>query len=158
MKINRRRFVIYSLGVVAMATALFWFSSERDAVAGPVFTGATPGVAINGYDTVAYFTQGKPVEGSVDHVENWSGVTWRFASEENRALFAANPQKYAPQYGGFCAYAVAQGSKAKTEPDAFTVFDNKLYLNFDQSIKTRWDGDRESFISKANGYWPQLSK
>jgi YHS domain-containing protein len=158
MKINRRKFFACSAGTLAGALGLYLFAFDNEAIAGPVFTGTHAGVAINGYDTVAYFTQGKPVEGSIDHTEVWRGVTWRFASEENRALFAADPEKYAPQYGGFCAYAVAQGSKAKTEPDAFTVFEGKLYLNFDQSIKRRWDDDKAGYISKAAGYWPQLAK
>lgn len=158
MKINRRQFFVYALIAFVGGGGLFWFSFEHEAMAGQIFTGTVPGVAINGYDTVAYFTVGKAVIGSQDHVETWRGVKWRFASEENRALFAADPEKYAPQFGGYCAYAVSQGSKAKTEPDAFTVFQDKLYLNFDQTIKHRWDKDKTGYIAKALRYWPQISK
>ncbi|MEM6355700.1 MAG: YHS domain-containing (seleno)protein, partial [Pseudomonadota bacterium] len=77
------------------------------------------GTAIDGTDPVAYFTEGKPVEGSSDFTHEWNGATWRFSSAENRDLFAGDPEKYAPQYGGYCAWAVAQGYTASTDPEAW---------------------------------------
>ena len=158
MDLGRRKFVGFASAALVGAVGLFWFSFDREALAGRVFTGATPGIAINGYDTVAYLTVGKPVRGSIDHVEHWKGIAWRFASEENRGLFAAAPEKYAPQYGGFCAYAVAHGSKTSTEPDAFSVIDNKLYLNFDQAIKSRWHRNRSVYIKDGDSNWRHLQQ
>lgn len=154
---NRRLFLggAGTLLVAGTAAYVLW-PMQQSAAGGVVFTGGTEGVAINGYDPVAYFTENRPVEGSAAHTERWNGVIWRFASAENRDLFAADPEKYAPQYGGYCAFAAAKNQFAKTEPDAFTVHEGKLYLNYDQGIKRRWDGDKEAFIEAANGYWPGL--
>ncbi len=116
------------------------------------------GVAIHGYDPVAYFTDGKPVEGSSDIAFEWQGATWRFASAEHRKAFAADPARYAPQYGGYCAYAVAKNSTADIEPEAFTVVDGRLYLNYDQDIQATWRKDPKGYIQKADGFWPQMIK
>jgi len=112
------------------------------------------GHAIKGYDPVAYFTEGKPVEGKSEFETEWKGATWRFASASNRDLFVSAPDKYAPQYGGYCAYAVAQGTTAKIEPDAWKIVDGKLYLNFDQRIKERWEANQADFIVAADQNWP----
>ncbi len=120
----------------------------------PVFTGLVEGVAVGGYDPVAYFTEGKPVKGSEEFTLKHDGATWRFASGENRDAFAADPAKYAPQYGGYCAYAVAKGSTAKAEPDAWTIHDGKLYLNFDKSVRAIWSKDIPGYIKKADANWP----
>ncbi len=120
----------------------------------PVFTGLVQGVAVSGYDPVAYFTEGKPVKGSEDFTLQHDGATWRFASAENRDAFAADPAKYAPQYGGYCAYAVAKGSTAKAEPDAWTIHDGKLYLNFDKSVQAIWEKDIPGYVKKADANWP----
>lgn len=114
------------------------------------------GTAINGYDTVAYFTEGKPVEGSSDHEFEWNGAKWHFASAENLEKFKADPEKYAPQYGGYCAYAVSYGKTAKTEPDAWKIVDGKLYLNYDKSIQSRWEQDIPGYIAKADDNWPKV--
>jgi YHS domain-containing protein len=156
---NRRIFLLGAAAVVAVGgTGAYFWQTREVLAAGPVFAGKTPGIAINGYDTVAYITEGKPVEGSDAYTHSWKGVTWRFASAENKALFEANPEKYAPQYGGFCAYAVAKGSTAKTEPDAFTVVDNKLYLNYDKNVQSLWEGDIPKFIEDGDKNWVELSK
>ena len=126
--------------------------------AGPpeIYTGAYEGVAINGYDPVAYFTENRPVEGSPDIVHEWKGVKWRFSSAENRDMFAADPEKFAPQYGGYCAYAVSYGSTATTDPSAFSIVDNKLYLNYSSGVKARWSKDIPGYISKADANWPRI--
>lgn len=116
------------------------------------------GVAIDGTDPVAYFTEGRPVEGSSDYEVEWHGATWRFASPENKAAFEAAPEKYAPQYGGYCAWAVAQGYTASTDPDAWKIVDGKLYLNYSANIQKRWEGDIPGFITSADGYWPKLEQ
>ena len=115
------------------------------------------GVAIDGYDPVAYFTDGKPVEGDADITLDWNGATWRFASAEHRDLFATEPEQYAPQFGGYCAWAVAQGKTAGIEPEAWTLVDGRLYLNYSKKIQKRWEEDVPGNIEKAEGNWPGLA-
>ncbi len=91
-------------------------------------------VAIKGYDAVAYFRQGAPVKGSPAFKQQWMGATWLFSSAEIRDLFAADPDKYAPRYGGYCAYAVSEGHTASIDPEAWKIVDGKLYLNYSKGI------------------------
>ncbi|MEM1316419.1 MAG: YHS domain-containing (seleno)protein [Pseudomonadota bacterium] len=114
------------------------------------------GHAIRGYDPVAYFTEGRPVEGSSDHELEHDGATWRFASAENLARFQADPAAYAPQYGGYCAWAVAQGKTASIDPEAWKIVDGKLYLNYNASIQERWEADIPGFIEAADANWPSV--
>ena len=114
------------------------------------------GVAIDGYDPVAYFTDGKPVEGDKAYSYEWMGATWRFASQEHKDLFSADPDKYAPQYGGYCAYAVSQGKTAGIDPDAWKIVDGKLYLNYNKKIQKTWESDQASYIKAANKNWPEI--
>lgn len=114
------------------------------------------GVAIDGYDPVAYFTDGKPVEGDGDVTFEWNGATWRFASAEHRDLFSAEPEKFAPQFGGYCAWAVAQGKTASIDPEAWKIVDGKLYLNYSKKIQARWEEDIPGNIEKAEANWPGL--
>ncbi len=114
------------------------------------------GTAIDGTDPVAYFTEGRPVEGSSDFTYDWNGATWRFASAENRDRFAAEPARYAPQYGGYCAWAVSQGYTASTDPEAWRIVDGKLYLNYDRGVQKRWEADIPRHISSANRNWPKV--
>ncbi|MEM8506017.1 MAG: YHS domain-containing (seleno)protein, partial [Cyanobacteria bacterium P01_D01_bin.1] len=103
-------------------------------------TYAENGVAISGADPVAYFTEATYVPGSADYTYDWQGTTWQFSSEENRDLFAANPEQYAPEYGGFCAWAVAaKDTLVPTDPNAWSVVDNKLYLNANQRVQATWE-------------------
>lgn len=113
-------------------------------------------LAIEGYDPVAYFTENKPVEGSKKHQTQWMNANWRFSSAANLALFKENPEKYAPQYGGYCAYAVSQNSVAGIKPELFTIHDGKLYLNYNLSINKKWRQNRDQYIIDANRHWPQL--
>ena len=144
--------------LTGLAAAGAYVGLAGTAEAGPIFHGETEGVAINGYDAVAYFTQNAPVAGSSDHVFDWRGARWHFASAENRAAFAADPERYAPRYGGFCAFAMAQGQKVKTDPAAFSIVDGKLYLNYDLPVRDRWDADRANFIAAADERWPKVSR
>lgn len=123
-----------------------------------VWTGWFSDTAIKGYDTVAYFTQGTPTKGSDDHTTEWSGATWKFANADHLAKFKANPEKYAPQYGGHCAFAVAKGDLVKIDPEAWSIVDGKLYLNYSESIQNKWDADRSDFIAKADRQWPEIGK
>ena len=113
------------------------------------------GAAIRGYDAVAYFTEGKPVEGSRQFTHQWKGATWRFASAQNRDSFAAAPEKYAPQYGGYCAYGVANGYTVSTVPEAWSVVGGKLYLNYSLGVRAEWLKDVPGYIRKADGNWPK---
>jgi len=137
-------------------TAGVMFLVSAGAFAGAYFE--TGGTAIEGYDPVAYFRENKPVKGSTAYTAAHQGSTFRFASAANRDAFVADPEKFAPQYGGFCAYAVANGYKAKIEPDAFTIVNGKLYLNYDQSIQRRWRRDIPGFIKKGDRNWPEVSR
>lgn len=123
--------------------------------AGPVFV--HDGYAIRGYDPVAYFTEGEPVAGSPEFEAQWNGATWRFASAENRARFLADPEAYAPQYGGFCAWAVAEkGALYSIDPQAWKIVDGRLYLNYSDSIQRRWEQDIPGFIELGDRRWPQI--
>jgi hypothetical protein len=127
------------------------------AAAGGVFnTSRWSGVAIEGTDTVAYFTESKAVEGSSRFTHEWKGAKWRFVSAANRELFAAAPEKYAPQFGGWCAWAVKEGYTASIDPDAWKIVDGKLYLNYSKSVQSQWVGDIPGNIKKAEANWPRL--
>lgn len=144
------------------ALALFGAAAAVASVAPAAFAAkmnlSNSGVAIQGYDPVAYFTADAPVEGDAAITAEYEGATYQFSSVENRDLFVANPAKYAPAYGGYCAYAVAQGSLAPIDPTAFSVVDDKLYLNFSKGIQQRWTKDIPGFIAKGDENWPSLSQ
>ncbi len=114
------------------------------------------GVAIKGYDPVAYFTDRRPVKGTEEFEYVWMGAKWRFSSAQHRNLFAENPEKYAPRYGGYCAYAVSLGSIADIDPEAWTIFDGKLYLNLSKKVKELWSKDIPGNIKKADENWPKI--
>jgi YHS domain-containing protein len=119
---------------------------------------APGGVAIEGHDPVAYRTQSKAVKGDASITAEHAGATYHFASKANRDAFLADPVKYAPQYGGFCAYAVANGYTAKIDPQVFTVVDDKLYLNFSKAVRSRWETDIPGHIASGDANWPALSR
>ena len=114
--------------------------------------------AINGYDSVAYFTERKPVQGQDAFAFEWKGAKWKFASQVNLDLFKANPEKYAPQYGGYCAYGVAKDSLVKVDPAQFTILDGKLYLNYDAGVQKDWLKDQAGYIKAADVKFPDLLK
>lgn len=119
---------------------------------------STEAGAIHGYDAVAYFKDKKPVKGSEAITFVWNGATWHFATVSNKNLFAKNPEKYAPQYGGYCAYGLAGGYKASTQPTAWAIVDNKLYLNYDSTVQKMWVEKKAEFIKKADAQWPAVKK
>lgn len=147
MPINRRAFLLM------LPTAAVLPQIAR-AMSPKIYT--EDGIAVDGSDVVAYFTQGKPVAGNKSITLDWMGATWRFASEENRAAFQADPTAYAPQYGGYCAYAVSEGYVAPTAPDAWSIVDGKLYLNYSKGVRRRWLKDTAGRISAADGNWPRV--
>ncbi len=115
------------------------------------------GVAIQGYDPVAYVTQSAAVEGDAGITADYNGAVYQFASAANRDAFLADPARYAPQYGGFCAYAVSKGYTAPIDPQAFSVVDDKLYLNYSKSVRGIWSKDIPGNIKKGDTNWPELS-
>ena len=147
-----------------LLSAALGFSHRANAAEPPINTlkngvfGGRGSVAINGYDTVAYFTVGKPVKGLDALATDWMGATWKFSSQAHLDLFKASPEKYAPQYGGYCAYGVTRGYLVKVEPDQFTVRDGKLYLNFDADVQSTWLKDPAGFIKDADIKYQALLK
>jgi YHS domain-containing protein len=122
----------------------------------PVFAEFKSKLALDGHDAVAYFKGGKPAKGNPAHAVTWNGATWHFASAENKAAFEANPQAYAPQYGGYCAWAVSQGYTAKGDPGVWRIVDDRLYLNYDAAVQKSWDKDVPGHIAKGDKNWPKV--
>ncbi|MCU0325470.1 MAG: YHS domain-containing protein [Spirosomaceae bacterium] len=116
------------------------------------------GFALNGIDPVAYFTESKPVEGKENFSFDWNNAKWLFSSQANLDLFKANPAKYAPQFGGYCAYGVSENHKSPTDPNAWTIVEDKLYLNYSKKVKELWSKDIPTRIQRANELWPSLNK
>lgn len=116
------------------------------------------GKAISGYDPVAYFTESKPTPGKSDYKTTYAGADWYFSSAENLALFKKNPEKYLPQYGGYCAFGVAGGYKAKISPEAWTISDGKLYLNYNLKVQSDWLKEKEEMIQKADKNWDSVKR
>lgn len=114
--------------------------------------------AIRGYDPVAYFKANKPIKGDESYSYKWKGAKWLFSSKENLNTFKKDPKVYAPQFGGYCAYAVSQGSTAKIDPEAWKIVEGKLYLNYSASIKKKWEANQEKFIKLADANWPKVVK
>lgn len=112
--------------------------------------------ALDGYDPVAFFTDGKPAAGRDELTHDWNGAVWRFASAENLAAFRQEPERYAPQFGGYCAFAVANGYTAKSDPEAWHIADGRLYLNFDSSVREQWLAKKAEFIRAAAENWPAV--
>jgi len=120
----------------------------------PVF--APDGKAIKGYDVVAFFTAHRPVMGADSLSSDWQGAHWLFSTRDNLKAFQSNPAKYAPQYGGYCAYGVSQGHKAPTKVETWTIVDNKLYFNYNNNVKEQWVRDQQTLIQQADLKWPGL--
>ncbi len=144
-----RRTFLASAAAIPAATI---FAKTATAAEPPVYS--TGGVAINGYDPVAYFTEGKPVEGSPEHTVDWEGAKLQFASAENKAMFEGNPEKFAPKYGGYCAYAVSKGYTASTDPAAWSIHEDRLYLNYSKSVRALWAARKRHHIEQADMNWP----
>lgn len=145
---------LIAIGLVAIAAALPVLTPTAQAAdKAAIYTGLLSDVAVEGYDTVALLA-GDLVRGDADHTATYKGAEWRFASAQSLAQFEADPARYAPQYGGYCAWAVSQGYTAKGDPENASVVDGKLYLNINASIQERWLRDPQGFIAAANRNWP----
>ncbi len=117
---------------------------------------APSGIAINGYDPVAFFTEGKPMQGLREFNWSWRNVQWNFISQSNLDSFKTAPEKFAPQFGGYCAYGTSQGHKAPTQIDTWTIINEKLYFNYNMKVKGLWDKNRMDLIDSANVKWPVI--
>ena len=137
---------------------LFVGLSQTALAISPVNKSRFGGVAIKGYDPVAYFDAGKPVKGSGDFELEHKGAKWRFSSKANLEKFRKSPADYEPQYGGYCAWAVSQGNTAGIDPDAWKIVEGKLYLNFSSRIQKKWQADIPGNIAKADKNWPEILK
>ncbi len=142
MEFTRRTFIFGAIATPALGFASPYFLADN--------------AAIRGYDPVAYFTQGEPVLGSAEFSADFGGATWHFATKEHREMFVETPDKYAPQYGGYCAFAVSRGYTAETDPEAWTVHNDKLYLNYSKSVRTRWLRNIDENISLGDANWPSI--
>ena len=148
--LTRRTFLIAAAAVPVAGL------SVRPALAAEPPVYATGGIAINGYDPVGYFTEERAVKGSADFTSDWDGAILQFASAENKAMFDADPEKYAPKYGGYCAYAVSKNYIAKTDPDAWSIHEDRLYLNFSKSVRALWAVRKRHHITQADANWPSV--
>ena len=140
--------------IAAALFALTFSTTGAFARSAEIYTGTFSSLAVGGYDTVAYFKQGKPVEGKAEFATQYKGTTWRFASKENLDAFKANPTAYAPQFGGYCAWAVAHNYTASGDPQVWSVVEGKLYLNYDRDVQAQWSKDIPHYIADGNKNWP----
>ena len=147
---------VAAVAAVQALLMLLWTAAPAAAAKDPVYTGTFSNLAASGYDPVAYFRAGQPVEGKSAFEHRWNGAVWRFANAENLAAFRTDPTAFAPQYGGYCAWAVSQGYTASTDPEAWRVVDGKLYLNYSKSVQATWEKDVPGNIARADGNWPAV--
>lgn len=147
--ITRRNFLAASALAVPVTTLMH---APAFAATPPVY--ATKGIAINGYDPVAYFTDSKAVRGDMAFVSNWDGAKLLFSSAANKEMFDADPDAFAPRYGGYCAYAVSRGYTAKTAPSAWSIYEGRLYLNYSRSVRALWSTNKSGNVAKADANWP----
>ncbi len=139
--------LMLALGLLLAVPAPAWAKSE-------INSSLIGSVAIEGTDPVAYFTEGKAVKGSSGFTHRWKGAAWRFKNAANRDAFAASPEKYAPKFGGYCAWAVSQGYTADIDPEAWKIYRGELYLNYSKGVQAQWVEDIPGNIAKAESHWP----
>jgi hypothetical protein len=154
MNIKRRTIVLVALTAISVSMLLPGVAAAKSEI-----YQNWRGLAIKGYDPVAFHKEGKAVKGSSSYELNWKDAKWRFASAENKDLFESNPERYAPRYGGYCAWAVSQGYTASVDPkNAWNIVDDRLYLNYNAEIKEKWEQDIPRHIQKADANWPGVLK
>jgi hypothetical protein len=146
--------MVHKFLLAVMITAVFSTADLSAVRAGEFFE--RDRLAIDGYDPVAYFTEQKPMKGSPEFQSVYRSSTFQFASAAQRDAFVAEPDKYAPQYGGYCAYGMAKGYKAKIDPEAFSMIHGTLYLNYSDAVRTRWLSDVPGYIRQADAKWPTV--
>jgi YHS domain-containing protein len=149
----RRNFLLGLIGCVDFMRKDAWAADKVGAV-----NADRESVALQGYDTVAYFTWQRPAKGSAEFAYRWMGANWLFVSAENRDKFAAAPEQYAPQFGGYCAWAVSNNYTAPIDPAAWKIVDGKLYLNYNKSVQKKWQTDLHERIAAGEKNWPSLHR
>ena len=142
--------------VLSLALAFATLPTLTEVVSAAEEINIVDGYAVHGYDVVAYFTEGKPVAGNNRFTAKHDGATYRFASAAHRDAFAADPARYAPQYGGYCAFGTAMGRKFDGDPQAWAIVDDKLYLNLNSDVQSRWKQNVPGFIKGAENNWPLI--
>jgi YHS domain-containing protein len=147
----------FCLFTVFLYSSVVFAAPPVNTLSGGLFDRQT-GIAIRGYDPVGYFTDNKPVKGKTEFETEWNGAKWLFASKENLDVFKASPEKYAPQYGGYCAYGVANDNLVSIEPERFTIINARLYLNYDADIQSTWRKSPEKYITDADKKFSTLLK
>jgi hypothetical protein len=145
--IRQIRVAAVVVGVIAMC-----FGAQAGATKSEWYVAR--GLALSGYDAVAYFTESRAVEGDARFELVWSGARWHFASAENRERFRAEPRRYAPRFGGYCAWAVRNGYTASGDPNAWSVVQGRLYLNYSQAVRRTWEQDKTGNIARGEANWP----
>lgn len=148
--------IILLLGLAALAAFLMQrdIARAQQSAKPQVFTEFRSKLALDGYDPVAYFKSGRPQKGTSAHALSWNGATWHFASPENKTAFESNPKGFAPQFGGYCAWAVSEGYTAKGDPSAWRIVDGKLFLNYNASVQKTWEKDIPGHVAKGEKNWP----
>jgi hypothetical protein len=152
----RKTFPVIAV-VIGIATAIGAFNLRRVEGVEPVNKDKA-GLALRGYDAVAYFHEGEPTEGRAEFVHEWNGARWLFKNAGNRVAFARSPETFAPQYGGYCSYAVAHGYTADADPQAWKIVNGKLYLNYNVEVRGLWEKDVPGYLRKSEQNWPQFLK
>jgi len=137
---------------------LFLLSSASVQAADQIYTGFFSNKAVSGYDVTSYYDQGEPVKGSSKYKLKHKGADWYFSSQSNLDKFKADPEKYEPQYGGHCAWAMADNKEAPGNAPFWTLYNDKLYLNYDQNVLDTWRADKDGFIKKADAFWAKKDK
>ena len=150
--------IMLPVALAFAATTATFALTPAAALAGPTYTGEEGAdIAVGGYDVTSYFSgDGIPVKGSKAHKVSYEGAQYYFSNAANAAKFKESPAKFAPQYGGHCAWAMSRGSLAPGDPTLAKVVDGKLYLNFNKQVQTTWLGDIPGFIGKADAQWPSI--
>ncbi|MFC7291244.1 YHS domain-containing (seleno)protein [Hirschia litorea] len=146
----RKILPVFFLALASVATAPAYADKA------PIYTKSFNNLGAGGYDVVSYFKDGSPVKGDKAYSAEYMGADFIFASQANLEAFKANPEEYVPQYGGYCAWAMADGKFFKGDPKQWTVLDGKLYLNYSDKIQAKWKADPEGFIQSADAKWPDI--
>jgi YHS domain-containing protein len=158
----RRRLLIGAAAIAVVAAAglaaMALFPGRVQTSASRVNVLSGHGIAVGGYDVVAYFVEGRPMPGRSELAAERDGARWLFANAEHKRLFESDPERYLPAYGGYCAFGVARGTLVKIDPDAWTIDNGRLYLNYDRGVREQWLRDVPGFVAKANAAWPKLTR
>jgi hypothetical protein len=155
VRLKSKKIGLLVVVLIGIATGLgLLYARSGDGV--PPVNKTAEGLALRGYDAVAYFREGKAVQGREEFRHDWNGARWLFATAESRDLFARGPESYAPQYGGYCSWAVSHGYTADGDPEAWKVVHGKLYLNYNREVREMWEQDIPGFIAAGDRNWPRF--